>query len=70
MDRFYNDSDLARLGFASLGRNVRVDRCAVLLNPAVIRIGDYTRIDAFCLISAFGPGVTIGRNVHIATGVY
>jgi galactoside O-acetyltransferase len=42
----------------------------VILNPARVTIGDQTRIDAFCLISGFGAGVSIGRNVHIAAGVY
>jgi dTDP-4-amino-4,6-dideoxy-D-glucose acyltransferase len=70
VDRFYDVEDLNRLGFASLGQDVRIDRSVVLLNPAGIRIGEHTRIDAFCLISAFGPGISIGRNVHIAAGVY
>lgn len=70
MDRYYSDDELSRLGLASVGRNVRLDRSTIILNATGLHIGDHTRIDAFCLISAFGPGVTMGRNVHIAAGVY
>ncbi len=70
VERHYSDDELVHLGLGAVGRNVRVDRTAVLLNPAGIRIGDHVRIDAFCLISAFGAGVSIGCHVHIATGVY
>ena len=70
MERYYSDDELIRLGLGSVGQNVRLDRTTIILNPAGLRIGDHTRIDAFCLISAFGSGVSIGRNVHIAAGVY
>ena len=69
-ERYYNDYELSRLGLGGVGQNVRLDRTAIILNPAGLSIGDHTRIDAFCLISAFGPGVSTGRNVHIAAGVY
>jgi len=70
LERYYSDDELTHRGLGGVGRNVLLDRTAIILNPAGIRIGDYTRIDAFCLISAFGPGVSIGRNVHLAAGVY
>jgi galactoside O-acetyltransferase len=70
MERYYSDNELLLLGLGRIGRNVRLDRTALILNPAGVQIGDQTRIDAFCLITAFGAGVSIGRNVHIAAGVY
>jgi acetyltransferase-like isoleucine patch superfamily enzyme len=70
VERQYSDEELAGLGLGTVGRNVRLDRSAIILNPAGIRIGDHVRIDAFCLISAFGAGVSIGSHVHIAAGVY
>jgi galactoside O-acetyltransferase len=70
MERYYSDNELKLLGFGRIGRNVRLDRTTVIVNPAGVQIGDQTRIDAFCLITAFGAGVSIGRNVHIAAGVY
>ena len=70
MERYYSDEELGSLGLGRVGRNVRIDRSTIILNPSGLCIGDHTRIDAFCLISAFGPGVSTGRNVHIAAGVY
>jgi acetyltransferase-like isoleucine patch superfamily enzyme len=70
VERYYSDDELRHLGLGDVGQNVRLDRSTVLLNPAGLRIGDNTRIDAFCLISAFGSGVSVGRNVHIAAGAY
>jgi len=54
------------MGFASLGRNVKLSRKASIYNPARISIGDYSRIDDFCVLSAGAGGISIGRNVHIA----
>jgi acetyltransferase-like isoleucine patch superfamily enzyme len=70
VQRQYSDDELVLLGLGEVGRNVRLDRSAIMLNPAAIHIGDHVRIDAFCLISAFGAGVFIGHHVHIAAGVY
>jgi acetyltransferase-like isoleucine patch superfamily enzyme len=68
--RYYSADELLTLGFARVGQNVRLDRSAIIINPSGIQIGNYTRIDAFCMISGDGPGISIGRNVHIAAGVY
>lgn len=70
MDRYYHEGELRALGLTSVGYDVQVDRTAILVNPAGISIGNQTRIDAFCLISAVGPGVTIGSHVHLSAGVY
>jgi galactoside O-acetyltransferase len=60
---FYSDEQLASMGFKSLGKNVRVSDKASIYNQDQIEIGDYSRIDDFCMISG---KVSIGRNVHIA----
>jgi acetyltransferase-like isoleucine patch superfamily enzyme len=70
LERQYSDDELVALGLGRVGRNVRLDRTALILNPAGVYIGDDVRIDAFCLVSAFGAGVSVGRHVHIAAGVY
>jgi len=54
---------LLKMGFAHLGRNVLISDKAVIYNPDGVSIGDYSRIDDFCIVSG---KVTIGRNVHIA----
>lgn len=49
--------------FKALGKRVRISDRAAIHNPELIEIGDYSRIDDFCVISG---KVSIGRNVHIA----
>lgn len=63
---FLSEDELAALGLAHVGRNVKISRRASLYNPAAIRIGDDCRIDDFCVLSAGAGGIEIGRNVHVA----
>jgi dTDP-4-amino-4,6-dideoxy-D-glucose acyltransferase len=65
---FLTDTEVRALGFAHVGRNVRVHCTAVLVNCGAMSLGDNIRIDPFVLISA-GDEVRIGRNVHIAAYV-
>lgn len=54
---------LEAVGFASLGRDVKVSDRAAIHEPELMHIGDHSRIDDFCVLSG---KVRIGRNVHIA----
>ncbi len=63
---FLSEAELAALGLAQVGRDVRISRLASLHNAANIRIGDYSRVDDFCVLSAGEGGIEIGRNVHVA----
>lgn len=54
--------ELLNLGFKSLGKEVKVSDRASIYNADQIEIGDYSRIDDFCVISG---RVVLGRNVHI-----
>jgi acetyltransferase-like isoleucine patch superfamily enzyme len=54
---------LEAIGFASLGREVKVSDRAAIYDPELIHIGDHSRIDDFCVLSG---KIRIGRNVHIA----
>jgi acetyltransferase-like isoleucine patch superfamily enzyme len=60
---YLSQTDLEAMGFAALGRNVRISDRAALHGAADMRIGDYSRIDDFCVLSG---RITIGRNVHVA----
>ena len=60
---FLSDEQLASMNFKALGRNVRISDKASIYDAGQIEIGDYSRIDDFCVISG---RVKIGRNVHIA----
>lgn len=53
---------LMALGFKSVGKDVKISDRASIYNTDQIEIGDYSRIDDFCVISG---RVIIGRNVHI-----
>ncbi len=68
---FIADKELAGLGFKSLGVGVKVSQHAVFYGIENISIGDYSRIDDLCLLSASQGGeILIGKNVHIAAGVF
>lgn len=63
---FLNRKELEDMGFKSLGKNVLVsDKCS-LYNTKNISIGDNSRIDDFCILSAGDGGIEIGKYVHIA----
>jgi len=59
---YLSDKQLREMGFKSLGRDVKVSDRASVYNADCIELGDYSRIDDFCVISG---RVVIGRNVHI-----
>ena len=52
-----------------MGKNVLVSKLVSFHNPENISIGDNSRIDDFCILSAGDEGILIGRNVHIAVYV-
>ncbi len=60
---FLSAAQLEQMGFRRLGREVRVSDKASIYNADQIEIGDFARIDDFCVLSG---SVRIGRNVHIA----
>ena len=63
---YLNSDELLRMGFASIGRNVKISDKASIYGASKISIDDYTRIDDFCILSAGEGGITIGKYVHIA----
>ena len=54
--------ELAALGFKHLGTNVLISDKAAIYDPSEISIGDFSRIDDFCVISG---KVNVGKYVHI-----
>lgn len=60
------EEEIRAIGFASVGRNVRISARASFHGPNRIVLGDNVRIDDFCVLSAGARGITIGRNVHVA----
>lgn len=66
---FFTSDELAQLGLAHIGVGVCISRLAALHNPARISVGDYARIDDFCVLSAGIGGIEIGKYVHLAAFV-
>ncbi len=56
-----------RLGLASQGQRVAIDRDARILRPELVHVGDDVRIDAGVILSASFP-IRIGDHVHVAAG--
>jgi galactoside O-acetyltransferase len=67
---FLDEDELAKLGFAALGTNVRIDSAARLYGAERIEIGSNVRIDAFSVLSAGEGGICIGHHVHVAAFVF
>ncbi|WP_439888870.1 acyltransferase [Pseudomonas sp. MBLB4123] len=59
---YLNEEQLLKMGFKSLGRNVRISDKASIYDADQIEIGDNSRIDDFCVISG---KVSIGSYCHI-----
>lgn len=59
---FLTQDELGKMGFKSLGKEVKISDKASIYSPELMEIGDYSRIDDFCVVSG---RVSIGRNVHI-----
>ena len=53
---------LEAMGFARLGRNVKISDKASIYDPEKMEIGDHCRIDDFCVVSG---RIAMGRNVYI-----
>lgn len=58
--------EINRLGFLSVGENVRISDKASIYNPGNITIGSNVRVDDFCILSAGKGGINIGSFVHLA----
>jgi galactoside O-acetyltransferase len=63
---FLSDTELNKMGFASLGRNVQISEKASIYNPHLIAVGSNVRIDDFAIVSPSKEAFEIGNYVHIA----
>ncbi|WP_454722562.1 MULTISPECIES: acyltransferase [Cupriavidus] len=60
---YLTEEQLKAVGFKFLGKNIKISDKAAIYDADRIEIGDYSRIDDFCVLSG---KLRIGRNVHIA----
>src|SRR5277367_3430746 len=63
---FHSAQELAGMGFAACGDDVRISTKASIYNAKNIRIGNHVRIDDFCVLSAGEGGIEIGNFIHVA----
>lgn len=63
---YYKQVELQELGFQHIGSGVQLSRKASIYGTQYISIGDSSRIDDFCILSAGPEEMCIGRHVHIA----
>ena len=66
MNNFFNEEELNKMGFKSIGKNVLISKKASIYSPEKIKIGDHVRIDDFTILSG---NITIGNYVHISAYV-
>lgn len=59
---YLSQEALEAIGFAKLGRNVKISDKASIYEPEKMEIGDNARIDDFCVVSG---RIVMGRNVYI-----
>ena len=59
---YYSQKELERLGFKSLGTDVKISKKASIFDYEKIEIGNHTRIDDFCVISG---QIVLGDYNHI-----
>ena len=60
---YYSIDELKKIGFKSIGKNVKISTKASIYEPEKIEINNNSRIDDFCLLSG---KISIGKFVHIA----
>ena len=64
--KYWDESELRKLGFKSLGENVKISRSTKIYHPERINIGSNVRIDDFSLLSPGKDGIGLGNYVHIS----
>lgn len=60
------EGQIQSMGFACIGKNVKLSDKASFYNCKNIRLGDSVRVDDFCVLSAGVGGIAIGNYIHIA----
>ena len=64
---YYSQEALEKMNFKYLGKHVMISEKACIYQPEKLSIGDYSRIDDFCVLLG---NIDIGRHVHIAMFVH
>lgn len=60
---FLSIDEIIKIGFKSIGQNVKISRKCSLYSPEKMIIGNNIRIDDFCILSG---EITLGNYIHIS----
>lgn len=63
---FLTESEIQSIGFKSVGKGCLISRNARFYGPQNMIIGDYVRIDDFCVLSGI---IKLGNHIHISAFV-
>jgi acetyltransferase-like isoleucine patch superfamily enzyme len=63
INSFYPENELETIGFKSYGKNVLISKKASFYSPELISVGNFVRIDDFCILSG---NITLGSYIHIS----
>ena len=67
LGKYLSSSQLSKLNFKKIGKNVLIDKNVIIPFPHNIEIGNDVRIDSMCVLSSGIKGnIIIKNNVHIA----
>lgn len=66
---FLNQNLIKNIGFKTVGKDIQISDKATFYNAKNISVGDRSRIDDYCFLSAGDGGIEIGKNVHLSVGV-
>jgi dTDP-4-amino-4,6-dideoxy-D-glucose acyltransferase len=67
-ESFLSMEDVASIGFASVGHDVRISRFARIYAPAQIHLGDEVRIDDFAILSPGDGEIRLAGYNHVGAG--
>ena len=67
---YYTEQELAQLGFAAYGVDVKISRNCTIIGATNVRLGSHVRIDDYVVIAAASGSLELGSYVHVATGAY
>lgn len=67
-ESFLSTEDIARIGFAMVGQNLRISRFARFYSPARIHLGDEVRIDDFAVLSPGDAEIRLEGYNHVGAG--
>lgn len=62
---YLNEEELQKMGFARLGKNVKISNKASIYSPQLMSFGDNVRVDDFAILSG---RISFGSFIHIAAG--